>query len=105
MFIYELYYFIFYPNQRYRPPIKGVSQALCLERLWSQTYFLRFETKFSQFFFTVPRITSSFLIILQIPEDHVKVPFCATISFMSCFVSPVIHFPLKGLWLKYYREK
>ena len=51
MFIYELYYFLFFPNQRYRPPIKGVSQVLCLERLWSQTYFLRFETKFSQFFF------------------------------------------------------
>ena len=62
VFIYVLYYFLFYPNQRCRLPIKGVSQVLCLERLWSQTYFLRFETKFSQFFFTVPRVTSSFLI-------------------------------------------
>ena len=106
VFIYVLYYFLFYPNQRCRLPIKGVSQVLCLERLWSQTYFLRFETKFSQFFFfTVRRITFYFLIILQIPEDRVKVPFCVTTSFMSRFVSPTIHFPLKGLWLKYYREE
>ena len=36
------------PNQRCRPPIIAISQVLCLERLQSQTHFLRFETKLSQ---------------------------------------------------------
>ena len=55
---------------------------MCLERFWSQTHFLRFEKKFSQFFFfTVPRISYYFLIILQILEDCVKLPFCVTTFF------------------------
>ena len=54
-----LYYLLSYPNQRCRPPIKAVSQVLCLERLQSQTSFLRFETKLSQMLFTVASVQFS----------------------------------------------
>ena len=80
------------PNQRCRPPIIAISQVLCLERLQSQTHFLRFETKLSQvcvcvcvcvcvLLFPELHITFQFYQGFSLLEDYVKLLFCVTPSF------------------------
>ena len=70
---------------------KPVSQVLCLERLQSQTHFLRFETKLSQFFFFLlfPELHITFQLCqgFCLLEDSVKLLFCVTTSFKT-----MIHF-------------
>lgn len=103
IFIYIIFSFL--SKSECRPPIKAVSQILCLERLQSQTHFLRFETKLSQFFFffTVSRITYYFPIISGILFTWRQ---CEVAVSCHYFLNrTTIHFPLKDLWLKYYREK
>ena len=77
-----LYYLLSYPHQRCRPPIKAVSQVLCLERLQSQTSFLRFETKLSQMLFTVASVQFSHSVTQsdssQLHESQHARPPCPT---------------------------
>ena len=102
-----LYYFLSYPNQRCRPPIIAISQVSCLERLQSQTHFLRFETKLSQVFFFFLKLFPELHITFQLYqgfcllEDCVKLLFCVTTSFNMTR----IHFSTKRPLVKILQRK
>ena len=91
MFIYMLYYFPSYPNQRCRTLMIAVFQVLYLERLQSQTHFLRYETKLSQFFFFFFYCSQNYILLSNYIRDSV---YLKTVSSCS-FVSPL---PLIELW-------
>lgn len=44
-------FFLSYPNQKCRPPIKAVCQVLCLKRLRAKAHFVKYEIKLLRDFF------------------------------------------------------
>ena len=90
MFICMLYYFP-YPNQRCRTLI-AVFQVLYLERLQSQTHFLRYETKLSQFFFFY--CSQNYILLSNYIRDSV---YLRTVSSCS-FVLPLPLIELRSIF-------
>lgn len=102
LFLFICYTFFSYPNQRLRPPIKTVSQVLCLERLQSKAYFLSYKTELSQRCFTAPPFPQLHPTTFQLyqgscsPEDCVKLSF----SLISSFNRTRIHYSTQILHRK-----
>ena len=90
MFICMLYYFP-YPNQRCRTLMIAVFQVLYLERLQSQTHFLRYETKLSQFFFYC---SQNYILLSNYIRDSV---YLRTVSSCS-FVLPLPLIELRSIF-------
>lgn len=66
IYIYVIVFFLSYPNQKCRPPIKAVYQVLCLKRLRAKAHFVNYETKLLRdffFFFTTTQTTHYFAVI------------------------------------------